>query len=191
MSEPSSCRVPAREPLNKFAQVARGLLPSLLLVAGLILPGVGEARRDDRSQPMNIDADRSESSARGAGVSVLSGNVRISQGTMKVEADRAEIHQDDGQIVKVVLEGRPVTFEQELDDDQGMLHARALRVDYDTALDSLLLTGEVHIRQPRGELTSDRVEYSLESGRITSGGEGEGRVRLRIEPTQGRQGDTP
>lgn len=174
MSEPSSFRV----------------LASVLVLA-LALPATVDARRDDRKQPMNIDAQRTESSARGDAVTVLSGNVRITQGTMKVSADRAEIHQDAGQIVKVILQGRPVTFEQELDDNQGMLHAEALRVDYDTALDRLLLTGEVQIRQPRGELSSVRVEYHLETGRITSGSEGEGRVRLRIEPVQERRDGNP
>jgi lipopolysaccharide export system protein LptA len=174
MSKPSSCRV-----LAVSATLA------------LILAVPAEARRDDRSQPMHIDAQRTESSARGDAVTVLSGDVRIVQGTMRVSADRAEVHQRDGQIVKVILDGRPVTFEQELDDDQGMLHAEALRVDYDTALERLLLTGEVHIRQPRGELRSERVEYHLETGRITSGGDGSERVRMRIEPLQERRGGTP
>ncbi len=169
----------------------RARAASALFFLALIAATSVEARRDDRNQPMNIDAQRTESSARGDAVTVLSGDVRITQGSMKVNADRAEIHQNQGQIVKVILEGQPVTFEQALDDEEGMLHAEALRVDYDTELDRLLLTGEVQIRQPRGELTSERVEYHLETGRITSGSEGEGRVRLRIDPLQERQGGNP
>jgi lipopolysaccharide export system protein LptA len=162
-------------------------MAGIVLALALAVPAAVDARRDDRNQPMDIDAQRTESSTRGDAVTVLSGDVRITQGSMKVSADRAEVHQDRGQIVKVILEGRPVTFEQEMDDDEGMLYAEALRVDYDTAINSLLLSGQVHIRQPRGEMTSERVEYNLETGRVTSGGEeGDGRVRLRIEPLQER-----
>jgi lipopolysaccharide export system protein LptA len=170
-------------PMPSFFRV---LVPSVLALM-LALPVAVEARRDDRNQPMDIRAQRTESSTRGDAVTVLSGDVRITQGSMKVSADRAEVHQDAGQIVKVILEGRPVTFEQALDDDEGMLHAEALHVDYDTTLDRLLLTGEVQIRQPRGEMSSERVEYDLSTGRITSGGEGDSRVRLRIEPVRERR----
>ncbi|HRQ65887.1 MAG TPA: lipopolysaccharide transport periplasmic protein LptA [Xanthomonadaceae bacterium] len=179
MSQPNSFHGHVRK-----ARHTAGFVLALVLV----VPAAVEARRDDRNQPMDIDAQRTESSTRGDAVTVLSGDVRITQGSMKVGADRAEVHQDRGQIVKVILEGRPVTFEQELDDDEGMLYAEALRVDYDTTLDRLLLTGQVHIRQPRGEMTSERIEYNLETGRVTSGGDaGDGRVRLRIEPLQERR----
>ena len=43
-------------------------------------------------------------------------------------------------------------------------------------------TGDVRIEQPRGTLRGERVVYNLQTGRVESGGEGSGRVRMRILP---------
>src|SRR5690606_42073901 len=51
-----------------------------------------------------------------SGPIVFSGGVTITQGTMHVEAERAEITTRGGDIQRVVLTGSPATMRQEMDD---------------------------------------------------------------------------
>ena len=137
----------------------------------------------DREKPMDVSAGRSEFGL-GAGESVLSGSVRITQGTTEVEADRAVIHQAKaGDITRAVLEGKPARLAQDLDDG-GRLDARALNIDYDIKSERVVFTGEVVISQPKGEMRAGRVTYDLATGKLTGdGGDSAGsRVQLHILP---------
>lgn len=141
-----------------------------------------QALEADRSKPMDIEADSLETRI-DEGRATLSGNVRITQGTMSVSAARAIVSQDERQQVKrAVLEGNPATLGQDLDDG-GRLDARARVIDYDVVGGIVVLTGAVEIDQPRGSLRGERITYDLNTGQLTGGGEDTpGRVSLRINP---------
>jgi lipopolysaccharide export system protein LptA len=46
----------------------------------------------------------------------------------------------------------------------------------------------VSIEQPRGTMSGERVVYNLKTGQVNSGGEGAGRVKMRIQPKSQGQG---
>ena len=52
----------------------------------------------------------------------------------------------------------------------------------------MVLTGDAHVEQPQGNMRSQRIVYNMQTERVEAGGEGAGRVQMRIEPRQ-RQGD--
>jgi lipopolysaccharide export system protein LptA len=92
------------------------------------------------------------------------------------------VHQVDGEVQRAQLEGAPATLRQDLDEG-GRVDARARRIDYDLKSDTVVLTGDVVIVQPQGELRGERVTYELATGKMTGSGEGAGsRVRLHIPP---------
>lgn len=154
------------------------------LAAALVLTlacGAAAALQSDREQPMDIASDASEGQL-GAGITTLTGNVRITQGTLDVRADRAEVYSTkERQITRVVLTGAPATLKQDLDEG-GRIDASAERFEHDVAADKLVMTGNVVLVQPRGEIRAPKVTYDLKAGSFESGGEGSGRVRMRIAP---------
>lgn len=139
------------------------------------------ARDSDRNQPMDIDAGRQEGTLDGNSVNVLSGGVIITQGTLDIRADRADIHQRGGEVVRAVLTGSQAVLKQQMDDGSPMA-AKADRIDYDMTSEVILLTGNYTVTTPRGTTSGQRLTYNLKSGRIESGGEGNGRVMMRIQP---------
>ncbi|HSR65359.1 MAG TPA: lipopolysaccharide transport periplasmic protein LptA [Xanthomonadaceae bacterium] len=152
-----------------------------LLVVALALAGAAGARSTDRNQPMDTESDHQSGTFTGNSVNVLSGNVHITQGSLDVRAGRAEITMRDGEAVRAVLTGAPVTLTQAMDDGTPIT-ARASTVDYDLKGQTAVFTGNVQIQQPRGTMTGARVVYNLNTGNIESGGEGNGRVRMHILP---------
>lgn len=153
---------------------------SLLLLAAALAAGPVLAKSTDRQQPMDINADNSDALMEDNGVSVLQGNVRIRQGTLQVDADRAEIHRRDGDIERIVLTGAPARLRQ-VSDSGEPLDARARTVTYTMSDEVMVLTGDVVIRQPRGTLRGETVRYDIDTGRLHGGGDGQG-VTLRILP---------
>jgi lipopolysaccharide export system protein LptA len=161
------------------ARIADPLLLAAL-VACLAAPSVA-AKTSDRRQPMNIDAGAQAGALDGNSVNVLSGGVTITQGTLDIRANRADIHQRNGDVARAVLTGSPVVLKQQMDDGSPMT-ARASKVDYDLQTEIVVFTGNVSIEQPRGTMTGQRVVYNLRTGRVDSGGEGGGRVKMTIQP---------
>jgi lipopolysaccharide export system protein LptA len=160
----------------------------LLALALLAVAMPALALKSDRDKPMDVNADRFESNVK-EGASVLTGNVRIVQGSLKIESERAEVHQDPAQqkVNRAVLNGEPARLEQDLDDG-GHMVARAKQIDYDLAKETVVLTGNVIVEQPRGELRGEKVTYEIATGKLTGSGEGAAsRVQMRLNPGTGEK----
>lgn len=153
-------------------------LSSLLLVA--LLPLGAQAKTTDRNAPMDIEADRTDAMLGDDSESVLTGSVKITQGSLEVNADRAVIHRKAGDISQVVLTGAPATLKQVADNGEPM-NARAAQIVYTLTSDMVVLTGGVVIEQPRGTLRGETIKYDLKTGRLDGGGDGK-RVQMRIMP---------
>lgn len=162
---------------------------ALALGIGLAAGGTAHARSSDRNQPMDLKADHSECSVDDTGACEFAGNVQITQGTLRIDAARATLHRSDGDVSRVVLTGSPVILRQQMDDGTPMT-SRAAQVDYDLRSEVVVFTGDVSIEQPRGSLSGERVVYNLQSGQVEGGGEGAGRVHMRILPRGTRPAGT-
>ncbi len=151
-----------------------------LALALALSAGQALAKSTDRQQPMDLDAANMDALLSDDSVSVLEGSVRIRQGSLEVDADRAEIHRKAGEIDHIVLTGAPARLRQVSDQGEPM-DATAARVVYNTSSENMLLTGNVVITQPRGNLRGETIKYDITTGRVDGGGDGQ-RVSMRILP---------
>jgi len=149
-----------------------------LLLAALAAPAL--ALEADRQQPMQINSDRFESGM-DTNTTVLTGNVRITQGSLVVNAARADVTQEKGEVKRALLTGSPATLRQSMDGG-GELNARAATIDYLLAEESVELRGDVVLERPQGTLRSERVTYSVKTGRLAAGEGVSGGVQLVIPP---------
>jgi lipopolysaccharide export system protein LptA len=153
---------------------------SLTLLLSVLAGAPVLAKSSDRDQPMDITADRTDALLEDDSVSTLEGNVRIRQGTMEVDAEKAEIHRRAGEIERIVLTGAPARLSQVSDQGERM-DATARQVVYTLSDEVMVLTGNVDIKQPRGNLRGETVKYDITTGRLDGGGDGK-RVSMRILP---------
>ena len=171
---------PDRSHRHRSAPVA-----AVLALAAACVAGAAAARSSDRNQAMEIDAGRQSGTFSGDAVNVLSGGVHISQGSLDIRSSTATITTDDGDPVRAVFSGGPVVLKQLMDDGTPMT-ARAANIDYNLRTEIVVFTGNVSIEQPRGSMSGERVVYNLQTGNVESGGEGSGRVHMRILPKGAR-----
>jgi lipopolysaccharide export system protein LptA len=145
------------------------------------------ARSSDRQKPMDIEAGRQSGTLTGDSVNQLSGGVHITQGSLDITSSAATITLAGGDPTRAVFTGGPVALKQELDDGTPM-SARADNVDYNLKTEIVVFTGNVSISNPRGSLSGQRVVYNLKTGNVESGGQGGGKVKVRILPKSAQGG---
>ncbi|PIQ37997.1 MAG: lipopolysaccharide transport periplasmic protein LptA [Lysobacterales bacterium CG17_big_fil_post_rev_8_21_14_2_50_64_11] len=170
-----------RHPPSQRLPASASLALACLLLA--LSGGQALARKSDRDLPLNIEADSVTGVLDADGTATITGNVRISQGSMDVHADVATITRVAGDFDKVVFDGKPARLNQ-VNDDGTPMQAQANRIDYNVAKDIVVLTGAVVVVQERGTLTGERITYNLDSGELSgsSGGKESGRIQMKILP---------
>lgn len=151
---------------------------------GLVLVGlasIGSARQSDLEQPIHLSADRAEIDEMTA-ISRYEGNVRITQGTLRISADTVHVIAPARSVETVKAWGRRATFEQILDDGR-QVHAEAEQMTYDANAHTILLEGDAWLTQGRNEFASARIEYDLGEERVVAGAPAEGeRVDIIFHP---------
>ena len=163
----------------------RRWLALLCLVAAL----PAAALEADRQQAMQINSDRFESGM-DTNTTVLTGNVRITQGSLVVNAARADVTQDKGEVARALLTGKPATLKQAMEGG-GELNAQAGTIDYKLTEETVELSGNVVLERPQGTLRSQRVVYSVKTGRLAAGEGVTGGVQLVIPPKAPKPADVP
>ena len=173
----------------KSADTRRRLI-ALALTCACVLPGFhAQALPDDRQQPVKVSADNLEAN-RSKNLSVYSGNVVISQGSLQIRADRVEVHGNSkGEINKVVATGKPAHFQQQVEESTTPVKARATRIEFLVANDALQLTGEAFVDRDGNTLSADRIDYDLNSEQMKARGQSEKKRVEMIWKPEGQSGN--
>lgn len=191
------CKLPDRSVTDRL-RAPHGGLAVIVCVLSLCMPFATHALTSDRDQEMNIFSNYSRieqnRSGNGPSVTLLKGDVQISQGSLKASADAATIEQAPadakdaqgnamgGQINHVIMTGEPAHLEQK-QDGGGLMRATARKIDYHLATNTVELSGNVVVNQQgRGEFRGAHMVYNTLTGTMESGAESGGRVHMRIEP---------
>ncbi len=152
---------------------------SWLIIVSLLISCQALALKSDREQPMDLKAQNWSGSLKD-GKQSWNGNVRVTQGSLKINADTGVLHYQNGEIGKAEFSGSPATIEQ-TQDGGGVVRVAAKKIDYDLERNAVILSGGVKIEDGGNVTTGERFEYALDSGAIKGDG-GTGEVSMRIVP---------
>jgi lipopolysaccharide export system protein LptA len=138
--------------------------------------------------PIIIDSETTSYDMR-AGVNRFEGNVTITRGPMRVDADQGVVRQADGRITEIELTGNPTTWLDRLEDGT-QVEGEAQRIHFDVAQNVVTLSGSARLEHERGEYTGDELTYDLDTESLAGRATGEGnRVRVILEPENLSEGD--
>lgn len=152
-------------------------------VLGLLAAQPALARKSDRQQEMHVAAKNFDGFQKPNSVSTLTGNVVITQGTLKATGAQAKVYFDtESQISRVVITGSPAHLEQ-LDENNNLVLGDAATLDYDNLKGIALLQGHASITQKgRGEAHGDKLTYNTETSEMTGESGGDGMVHMTFKP---------
>lgn len=172
-----------REPTRRFARrrAARLLLGAGALLLGLV-GGAAHALKSDADQPINIRARNVEVNEK-TGVSVYRGNVVLTQGSLRVEADRLEVTLRDGRAHLIRAWGDPVRMQTRTDKGED-LRARAGRAVYRASARRIDLHDAVELHRDGEVVRGGAVHYALDDQTFTAAGNGDEQVTVVIPPAK-------
>jgi lipopolysaccharide export system protein LptA len=153
----------------------------LLLLLALAFPSLLQALQSDRQQQLLVNADSTEGTL-GDGKAILRGNVEIRQGSLLVKADVAEVENADGRVRLVLLTGKPVLLQQEIE-KEGLVTATANTISYQVVTGMVTLTGNAEVNHPQYHISGEVLTYDMNLQRFQgSGGDNNGRIRIELAP---------
>lgn len=157
-----------------------------------LLPTLAWALPSDRNKPINIEADHAQLDD-STGITQYKGRAVLTQGTLRIDGDIITFYYDDQkQLTKVVAQGKLAKYQQVQKIGEAPVKARALQMEYHTAIEKIYLLGQGHIKQSGDEFSGNRIEYDIKRNivnanarPVTIGNKTEttpGRVHIIINP---------
>lgn len=147
---------PGPEGRNRYL----GSCGAALLLLCTLIAGSAQALPDDQDQPIHITADKAVRDEK-QGFTVYSGNVQMNQGSMEIKADKLTIYHVDEEADKIVAEGEPAKMWQQPELDKGVVHARALVIEYFRDEERVHLETNAHVDQDGSIVTGDSIDYFI------------------------------
>jgi lipopolysaccharide export system protein LptA len=157
------------------------------------------AERADRDKPTQIEGDKCVTEELKQ-VSVCSGNVVLTRGTLRITGERMEVREDpEGyrHATVIAAPGGLATFRQRQDTTrpgvEEYVEGAAERVEYDERAETVRLIQRalwkrLENEQPRDEIAGSLITYDSRTSTYSvaggEGGSGDGRVRLILSPRQ-------
>lgn len=163
---------------------------SLLLAALLLLhPLASHAERSDRSQPINIDADRVNVDERQS-IHTFEGNVLLTQGSLQLRGHRMVVTQDANGFqtgVVTAQAGRLATFQQKRQGSNEIIEGEAERIEYHARSETAKLIRRARVKSGGDVVTGDVIEYdavteNYTASRLPANGGSDSRIRVTIQP---------
>lgn len=131
-----------------------------LIVAGVFAAAPAAAERADREKEIAIVADNSVYDDKNK-VVTMSGNVVVTQGTMRITAAKMLVREDAKENKTYVASGAPVTFRQKRDKVEEWIEATAERAEFEDRSEVLRLYNRARVKSNQSELTGDFISYDM------------------------------
>ena len=190
---------PAPRLARRLAHCAAGAAACAALSLAVALPA--HAEKADQNKPINVEADNLTYDDLKQ-VTVATGNVVITKGTILITGDRVEVRQDPQgfQYATATTSGaKHATFRQKREGLDEYINGDAERIDYNGKLDLTTLTTNATVRRTQGLSTLiDTVHgsvitydgqndfYTARGGQdLAAPGNPSGRVRAVLAPKTG------
>lgn len=117
--------------------------------------------KGDESKPLQIEADNATLDQKQM-VTVFSGRVIISKGSLVVHADQGTATQDKAGDRTLHLIGSPVTFVQKADDGE-LIEGQGNKFDYNTKTSLAVLNGRSRVKKGKNIIVGDMLTYNTQT----------------------------
>lgn len=156
----------------------------------LLLPVSGHAELADRDKPINLEADTVTLDDANK-ISVYQGNVRLSQGTLLIRADKLVVKEDAAGLQRASAYGNPASFRQKREGLNEYIEGYGLRIEYDARVEKAELFTQARMKRNQDEVRGNYISYDAKTEffQVIGGGKEaaapgkeKGRVRAVIQP---------
>jgi len=188
--------------MNKQPLTVKPDLMISVIIFSLSLLGFSNrvlAEAADRDKPIDLEADtvKVDDSKQ---ISIYTGNVILTQGTLVIHADKLIVHEDTEGFQHSTSLGNPTTFKQKMEGKSEYMQGSAQRIEYDGRMDKVQLYTKAWVKRGEDIVHGDYIMYdaNAEYAEVIGGGPQSatpatpsGRVRAIIQPKNKKVPVTP
>jgi lipopolysaccharide export system protein LptA len=142
----------------------RSIKSSLLL--GIVLlahAAAGHAEHADRGKPVHLESDR-VSINDVSHVSVFSGNVVLTQGTLVIRGDQLVVRQDKNGFKHGTATGNLASFRQKREGLDEYVEGYGERIEYDTGSTIMEIFGHARVKRGEDDVRGEHITYDSRTG---------------------------
>jgi len=132
----------------------------LILAASLSLVPAARAERADREKDIVVNADHLYGDDANR-TSTFEGNVVITQGTMRMTANKVTMREDPERHKFYVAYGNPVTFRQKRDNVDEYVEGYAQRAEFDDLNDIVRLYEKARVTSNANVINGEYIQYDM------------------------------
>lgn len=154
-------------------------LLSLSLYSLLVVSLSSQALPEDWEQEAIILADGAEFDRKNDTV-IYTGDVVLTQGTLRIESERLVVHGSNEQIEKAIATGQPARYQQQVQADEPLTHAEALTIEFYAQERQAVLIGQAQLRQEGNLMTGEKIHYDMTKEIVTAGHNNDQPTRIKV-----------
>jgi lipopolysaccharide export system protein LptA len=174
--------------LHTFEENLVSLRIFSVLIA-FLFSGQVSALESDRDQDINIESNSMIADDQ-SGITIYSGRVTIDQGTLHIDADEVRVISNATEVVQIIASmnadnNELAHYQQEADDNEGLVKAHARLITYFTQQERIHLAGSAFLEQTKDTFRGELLHYDVASGTVDLKGgtkENGGRVNVVLTP---------
>lgn len=173
----------------------------LIAIAVLLVPCMARGEKADRLQTLRMSAKQgSAEGSKEINLKKLDGDVLITQGTMRITADRAIVKESVGSVFAELFGNgaSQITFRQKREGENDFVEASADRAEYDDKTGAIRLFSKVRFKSGGDVVDSEYMQYNTNTekmelrnqvpGAKPKPGSEEGRVVFEVQPRNQPEG---
>ena len=138
------------------------VLPLVACIAfgGIAVAPGAHAEKADREKDIVVNADHIFADDANK-TSTFDGNVVVTQGTMRMTADKVTVKEDAESHKFYVAHGAPVTFRQKRDNVDEYVEGYAQRAEFDDLNDMVKLYDKARVKSNASEIHGEYIQYDM------------------------------
>ncbi len=138
---------------------------------------------NDAQQPINIES-KTQNFDMKKNTIIFDGDVVITQGSIKINADKVIILRQKGKKEIINAYGKPMKFHQLLENDKP-IDGQANQAHYDLGTEFLTLTGNAELKQRDSFVKANKITYDVKKQQLKAAKQNSSsRVKTVLIPTQ-------
>ena len=148
------------------------------------------AEKADRDKPITITAQRSSEDNKKR-EAVFEGNVLLTQGSLRIEANRLVVRRDQDGFDHATATGEPARFRQKQDGIDELIEGHAQRIEYDGKEEIVQFFDKAQVKRGQSEVNGNYIQYNSQTEIFQASNPGQkqpaagndsGQVRVVIQP---------
>lgn len=125
------------------------------------------AEQVEKIEKIFIDADHMQMNIN-TGYSEYTGNVKITQGELKLTGDKVTVQQSNDEVERITVTGKPAHYNHVTEKGENIQAESELMV-YTASQNKLVMTVNAKLKQPDHQVSSQKIVYDTEKKIVIAG----------------------